>query len=231
MVFPLHDDNSMIRITPGITWGIILINVLVFLLWELPQGPEQLQTSFFRYGMVPAEYTQGQDLPPLIPLPYWITLFTMMFIHGGFAHLFGNMLYLWIFGDNVEQAFGHLGFLVFYVLCGIGASLIHIVFNADSMIPSVGASGAISGVLAAYMIQFPRERVTLWSWFGLFDIPAVTLIGIWVAFQLINSISIFLVGAEHVGIAYLAHLGGFVVGIPLTFFFRWLARQSRRQRG
>lgn len=227
MVFPLHDDNSGIRIIPAVTWGIILLNCLVFIFWELPQGQEQLQQSFFQYGTVPMEYTLGQDLPPYVPFPYWYTLFTMMFIHGGFAHLFGNMLYLWIFGDNVEQAFGHLNFLLFYLLCGIGSNYFHMIFGPESYIPSVGASGAISGVLAAYMVLFPKEKVVLASFYGLFTVSALVMIGFWIAMQLLNGVLILLHGMDGIGIAYMAHLGGFIVGLPIALLFAYDRRRNR----
>lgn len=228
MAFPIHDDNSQLRIVPWVTWGLIILNGLVFFLWELPQSPQRLQSSFFQYGAVPLEYTLRQDLYPYIPFPYWITLFTMMFIHGGFLHLFGNMLYLWIFGDNVEQAFGSFKFLLFYLFCGIGATLFYIYFNFHSSISSVGASGAISGVLAAYMILFPQQKIIMASFYGFFTIPAVVLIGIWVMIQLVSSLLALFAEAEQVGIAYMAHLGGFLIGLPIALILKFV--RSRRDR-
>jgi membrane associated rhomboid family serine protease len=228
MVIPIHDDNSQVKIMPAMTWGLIIVNSIIFLTWQLPQSMEQMQQTFFQYGMVPAEYTIHQDLPPYVPFPYWYTLVTMMFLHGNFLHLFGNMLYLWIFGDNVEQAFGHLRFLLFYLLCGIGAAYFHILFNPMSFIPSVGASGAISGVLAAYMVLFPKEKVVLATFFGLMTVPAVALIGFWVAIQLFNAIMVLTMGAENVGIAYMAHLGGFVVGLPIALLLKLSWHMARR---
>lgn len=232
MAFPLHDDNRNVKIIPGITWGVILINSLIFFLWQLPMSQEQLQLSFFQYGVVPMEYTLKMDLPPEITFPYWSTLFSMMFLHGGFFHLFGNMLYLWIFGDNVEQAFGHFNFLLFYLLCGIGASLFHIFFGPESFIPSVGASGAISGVLAAYMILFPKEKVLLITFWGLITVSALTLIAFWFGMQLLNGIaSLSLENPDISGIAYMAHLGGFLVGLPIAVLFKLSHRQNQLYSG
>jgi membrane associated rhomboid family serine protease len=229
MVFPMHDDNSGVKIVPGVTLTLITINVLLFFFWELPQGPEQLQYIFYKYGAVPVEYTIQQDLPPYVPFPYWYTLITMMFIHGNFTHLFGNMLYLWIFGDNVEQAFGHARFLLFYLICGIGATFFHIYFNPESYIPSVGASGAISGILAAYAIMFPHQKIALASFYGVTTISALVMIGFWVGFQILNAIATIIMGHESTGIAVMAHLGGFLVAIPLTllfFLFRWVRQEA-----
>ena len=168
------------------------------------------------WGVVPIEYTRGVDLPPLIDSPIWSTLFTSMFLHGGWAHLLGNLLFLWIFGDNVEHRIGHGRFFVFYLATGVAASLAHIYFNAQSVIPTVGASGAISGVLGGYLVMFPRNRVYVLTWGGIFAVPAVFMLGLWILLQFINGAGSLATTSETGGVAYLAHIGGFVAGMVLA---------------
>jgi membrane associated rhomboid family serine protease len=138
------------------------------------------------WGVVPREYSTGRDLPPGIPLPFWSTLFTSMFLHGGWAHLGGNMLYLWIFGDNLERVMGHARYLVFYLVCGLAAGFAHIAFNSGSSVPSVGASGAISGVLGGYILLFPRNRVRVMTRGGIMAVPAFVMLGLWILIQLVS---------------------------------------------
>ena len=158
-MFPIGDDNEEGTGIAYISMAFIALNVLAFLL-EINRPSEQAVQAFITaWGVVPREYSSGVDLPPTIPYPLWTTLITSMFLHGGWGHLGGNMLFLWIFGDNLEHRIGHLRFSLFYLACGIAAGLAHIVFNSDSSIPTVGASGAISGVLGGYLLMFPRNRV------------------------------------------------------------------------
>jgi len=173
-----------------------------------------------RYALIPAELLRGTDLPPTIPVPLWLTLVTSIFLHGGIMHLLGNMLYLWIFGDNVEDAMGPFRFLVFYLLCGIAASFAQIAIAPSSPIPMLGASGAIAGVLAAYFMLFPHARVLtlipIFFFIRLISLPAVVLLGFWFVFQVINGAGAL---GSHGGVAWFAHIGGFVAGAILVFPF------------
>ena len=184
---------------------------------EIPRG----EWFLTQYALIPSELLGGQDLPPRISLPLWATLITSIFLHGGIMHVVGNMLYLWIFGDNVEDAMGPIRFLIFYLLCGLAAAFAQIAVGPGSSIPMVGASGAIAGVLAAYFMLYPHNRiltlVPLFFFLRLVSLPAVFLLGFWFVLQLIN-------GAGSVGggggVAYFAHIGGFVAGLLLVFPFR-----------
>jgi len=174
-----------------------------------------------QYALIPAELLNGRDLPPTIPIPLWLTLLTSMFLHGGIMHLLGNMLYLWIFGDNVEDAMGSIRFLGFYLLCGIAATFAQIAIGASSSIPMIGASGAIAGVLAAYFMLYPRSRVLtlipLFFFMRLVALPAVFLLGFWFVLQVISGVNSF---ANSGGVAFFAHIGGFIAGLFLVFPFR-----------
>ena len=240
-LLPIGDDNSDRLIKPYVTCGLIALNIAVFVLLQLPSA-----TFTNAYSVVPLEILTGHDFvgrfgPTLQvpgPSPIYLTLFSAMFMHGGWAHLLGNMLYLWIFGDNVEDAMGHFKFLVFYLLCGIAATLAH-VFAArsaggvDLIIPSLGASGAIAGVLGAYLVLYPRKSVyVLLGWFGLIPVPAVLVIGGWIALQLFSGVSReFLTqqtrDAGGDGVAYWAHIGGAVAGLVLVWLFRNRRVQER----
>jgi membrane associated rhomboid family serine protease len=219
-MFPIGDDDVHGgRLTPLITWGLILLNVLAWML-ELGQGSERALQSFVQaWGVVPREYTTGTDLPPAIPAPVWTTVLTSMFLHGGWMHLGGNMLYLWIFGDNLEKVMGHLRFLVFYLICGVAAAAAHIMFNANSMIPTVGASGAISGILGGYLLLFPRNRVRVLTRGGVAHVPALVVLGFWILIQFINGVGSVVNTPETGGVAYMAHIGGFVAGLVLVKLF------------
>jgi membrane associated rhomboid family serine protease len=220
-MFPIGDDDvhGGRRNVQLVTFALIALNVLAWLL-ELGQGSEGALQAFVQaWGVVPREYTSGTDLPPAIPTPIWTTTLTSMFLHGGWMHLGGNMLYLWIFGDNLEKVMGHFRFLCFYLVCGIAAAVAHIVFNPDSMIPTVGASGAISGVLGGYLILFPRNRVRVLTRGGVAHVPAVVVLGIWILLQFINGIGSVAATPETAGVAYLAHIGGFVAGLVLVKIF------------
>jgi membrane associated rhomboid family serine protease len=239
-MIPIGDDNSDRHLTPYVNYILIIINILVFVLY---QGLGNNIPFTFAYATVPAEILSGQDIitqPQIIqdeltgqnitmpglqvtPVPVYLTLFTSMFMHGGFAHLAGNMLYLWVFGDNLENVMGHKKYLLFYLLCGVLASLAHVFgsayLNQHLLIPSLGASGAISGVLGGYVLLFPRRRVRMWLFF-IFTIavPAFIALGIWIAFQLINGLGM-LGGEEAGGVAYSAHIGGFIAGLLLVKLF------------
>jgi membrane associated rhomboid family serine protease len=218
-MLPIGDDRHQGGPAPLVTIGLVILNVLAFLL-ELSQPSEGALQSFIQaWGVVPREYAAATDLAPTIPLPYWTTLLTSMFLHGGWMHLGGNMLYLWIFGDNIERLVGHLRFLTFYLLCGFAAGLAHIFFSLNSVIPTVGASGAISGVLGGYLLLFPKNRVRVLTRGGVAHVPAIVVLGFWIFIQLINGMGSIANTSETGGVAYLAHIGGFVAGLLLVSLF------------
>jgi membrane associated rhomboid family serine protease len=193
-----------------VTYALIAINVLVFVLLELPQG-ENLDAFLNRWGTIPAQIVAGNGL---------LTLITSMFLHGGWLHLGSNMLFLWIFGDNVEDAFGHVLYLVFYLVCGIAASLAQVLVDTGSTIPGVGASGAIAGVLAAYIVLFGGRPVRVLMRGVLTNVPSYVMIGLWIVTQLVAGF-----GGQSDGVAYWAHIGGFIAGLVLTFLLRGFTRQ------
>ena len=211
-MFPLGDDNSMRRSTPYVTYTLIIINVLVFLL-ELQNGD-----AFIRqWAFVPGRFSGD----PTGNIP---TIFTAMFMHGGWLHLGGNMLYLWIFGDNVEDRFGHFKFLIFYLVTGIAATFAQYYVMPGSNVPNVGASGAIAGVLGAYILMFPQARVNVLVGNQMVAMPALIVLGLWIALQLFSGVGSIAYTDETTqdvgGVAYMAHVGGFVAGLLLTFLFR-----------
>lgn len=207
-MLPLGDDNSYRRTTPIITFVLSIINFLFFFL-ELVGGDPFIE----KWAFIPSQFFAN-------PLPNVITIFTSMFMHAGWFHLFSNMIYLWIFGDNVEDRFGHLKFLVFYLLSGVTASLTQGFFSPNSTVPMVGASGAIAGVLGAYILLFPTKRVRVLLFFRVVYLPALFVIGSWFILQLFSGIGSLAVTADTGGVAYLAHVGGFVAGFLLTLFLR-----------
>ena len=206
-MFPIGDDDSAERTVPIVTYILIAANVLFFLV-ELSGGDAFIQ----QWSVVPRRLTAN-------PGGDFITVFTSMFMHGGWVHLGGNMLYLWIFGDNVEDRFGHAKFALFYLLCGIAATFAQVVVNAGSNIPNLGASGAIAGVLAAYIVLFPKGQVKVLMGRGVVPMPALVVIGLWIVLQFVNGIGSITQSAETGGVAYMAHIGGFVAGLVLTFVF------------
>src|SRR5687768_593937 len=217
-MFPIGDERVAGGPPPLVTFGLIALNVVAFLV-ELAQPSESALQAFIQaWGVVPQEYATAQDLPPAIPLPFWSTLLTSMFLHGGWMHLGGNMLYLWIFGDNLEKVMGALRFGLFYLACGLAASLAHIAFGAGSNVPAVGASGAISGVLGGYLLLFPHNRVRVLMRGGVASVPAIVVLGLWIFIQFINGIGSLAATTETGGIAYMAHIGGFVAGLVLVKF-------------
>jgi len=243
MVFPLYDDNSDRTTTPIVNYILIAVNILVFVFLQ------QLGTNdkfTYAFSTVPQEIITGRDvrtpdrlveepvsgqqllIPGLQPTPFsvYLTLIFSMFMHGGIAHIAGNMLFLWIFGDNVEDRMGHLRYLIFYLLTGVLASLAHVLitvmFAADPsslLVPSLGASGAISGVLGGYLVLHPKRRVTVILFRFLTDVPAYVAVGIWFGFQLISGLGVLGGGSQQGGVAYAAHVGGFVAGVALVKVF------------
>jgi membrane associated rhomboid family serine protease len=219
-MLPIGDESEAGAGRPVFTWALVAINVAVFLL-EIARPAGALQAFVTAWGVVPKEYSVGRDLAPLIPVPFWSTLLTSMFLHGGWMHLGGNMLYLWIFGDNLEHRMGHARFLVFYLLCGLAAGGAHIMFNSGSTVPTVGASGAISGVLGGYLLLFPKNRIRVLTRGGVAAVPAIYVLGFWILIQFVNSMGSIANTSDTGGggVAYLAHVGGFVAGMALVKLF------------
>ena len=235
MIFPIGDDNSDRTTFPVVNVVLIAINVFVFVVL---QGMGSNLDFTFAYSTVPAEIMQGTDLvtedtpvtvetpdgpgeymqPGLkqTPIPVYLTLLTSMFMHGGIAHLLGNMWFLWIFGDNIEHDLGRLRYVPFYLLCGLLASLAHVFLNTSgpsAMIPSLGASGAISGVMGAYLVMHPKRRVTVLMFRFVTQVPGWVAVGMWFVFQVISSLGVL--GGMETGVAYGAHIGGFIAGAAL----------------
>ena len=217
---PLNDDNPT-RITPYITYIFITVNVLVFI-HEMSLNQSQLNSFFQLYAVVPEELTASfNGVSVNQPVPEWLTLISSQFLHGGFMHVAGNMLFLWVFGNNIEDRLGHFKYIIFYITCGILAALAQWFFSMQSGVPSLGASGAIAGVMGAYIIRFPRARILTLVPLGFFittiRIPAVFFLGFWFVQQAISGVASL--GAtsdiETGGIAYWAHAGGFVFGVLL----------------
>jgi len=226
-MFPIGDENAKGVGVAWVTMVVIALNVVAYLL-EINRPEGAIQAFVQAWGVVPREYSAGTDLPPTIPYPYWSTLVTSMFLHAGWGHLGGNMLFLWIFGDNIEHRIGHTRFIVFYLACGLAAGIAHILFNSESNIPTVGASGAISGVMGGYLLLFPRNRVYVLTWGGVATVPAVLMLGLWIVVQFVNSVGSVASTPETEGggVAYLAHVGGFVAGLALAPLFS-LGRRVR----
>jgi rhomboid family protein len=217
-MIPIGDDENA-GSAALVTITLVVINVLIFLFEIARPSQAALQSFITAWGVVPREYAAQKDFVPTIPLPYWSTLITSMFLHGGWGHLGGNMLYLWIFGDNIERAIGHARFLAFYLLCGLAAGLAHIFVNLGSAIPTVGASGAISGVLGGYLILFPHNRVRVMSYQGVVGVPAFVVLGLWILIQFVNGFGAVATTDETAGVAYMAHIGGFIAGVVLVKVF------------
>lgn len=217
---PLYDDNPTRR-TPVITIAIVALCVLVFL-WQSSLGGRGEAVAVFSYGVIPARLFGYAELPPSIArVPAWATVLTSMFMHGGFLHLAGNMLYLWIFGNNVEDSMGRGRFVVFYLLCGMAAALAQGLADPASEVPMIGASGAIGGVLGAYLVLHPRANVRVLFWFfiifRLFNVPALIVLGVWFIGQIASGVMTPTSGG---GVAFWAHVGGFVTGAALIPIFR-----------
>jgi len=217
-MLPIGDDNTTRRTVPLVTYALIALNVLVFFL-EL-SGGEALITE---WAFVPSRFLAN-------PTGELLTLFSSMFMHAGWLHLGSNMLYLWIIGDNVEDRFGHVPYLIFYLLCGLAATFAQLVFSMDSNIPNLGASGAIAGVLGAYIMLFPGKQIRVLLGNRVGSVSALIVIGLWIILQLFSGVaSITTATADTGGVAFMAHIGGFVAGLLLTFLFRGnTARQLTR---
>ncbi len=214
-MFPIGDDNSTRRSLPYVTYALVAINVLVFLL-ELSNGDAFIQ----EWAFIPARFSAD----PVANIP---TVFSAMFMHGGWLHLGGNMLYLWIFGDNVEDRFGHLKYLIFYLLAGIAATFAQYFVLPESNVPNVGASGAIAGVLGAYLLMFPRARINVLLGRSVVAMPAIVVLGFWIVLQLVSGVgSIAYTDADVGGVAYMAHVGGFAAGFLMAFVFRGAGRPN-----
>jgi membrane associated rhomboid family serine protease len=245
-MFPLSDDNSDMRIRPIVNYVLIALNVLVYVVF---QGAGQNDQFTYAWSTVPAEIRTGKDIvsedkiivdrrtgqeftaPGLKPTPgsVYLTLLTSMFMHGGLAHLLGNLWFLWIFGDNVEDRMGHIRYVVFYLVTGLVASLCHVFMNLHgegSLIPSLGASGAISGVMGAYLALCPSRRVRVLLLRVVTVVPGYMAVGLWFLFQLINGLGLLGGGSLEQGVAYAVHIGGFVAGVILAKLFV-LGRESR----
>ncbi|MBA2760017.1 MAG: rhomboid family intramembrane serine protease [Chloroflexia bacterium] len=222
-MLPLTDDNRGRRTTPIVTWALIAINVLVFI-YQFLMSEQELNQFFNDFGVIPRDISNGEG---------YLTLLTSMFLHGGLLHVGGNMLFLWVFGDNVEDVMGHARYLIFYLLTGLGASAAQILINPDSTIPTIGASGAISGVLAAYIVCFPHGRIrtliTLGFFITSFMLPAWIMIGYWIVLQVIQGSLSLGVSDDVGGVAWFAHIGGFVAGLVLVFLFRQPERVERQR--
>ena len=221
-MFPIGDENRGIRSRPYVTYAVIAVNVVVFL-YQLTLDQFALVDFILKWGTIPREISNGQDL---------FTLITCMFLHGGWLHIAGNMLFLWVFGDNIEDTMGHVRFLVFYLLCGIAASGLQVMVNSDSRTPLIGASGAISGVLAAYLVLYPKGKIRTMILIGIpimVLIPAWGMIGYWIVIQFINGIASLGVDTAETngGVAYFAHIGGFLAGATLVWVFRDREIQQR----
>jgi membrane associated rhomboid family serine protease len=207
-MLPIGDDNSARTTVPLVTYALIALNVLLFLV-ELSSGDAFVE----KWAFVPTRFLAN-------PSGEIVTLFSSMFMHAGWLHLGSNMLYLWIFGDNVEDRFGHLKFLVFYLLCGLAATFAQLAFSVGSDIPNLGASGAIAGVLAGYLLLFPRGQVRVLQGTRVIPMSALIVIGLWFVLQLVSGLGSLASTAQTGGVAYMAHIGGFVAGLILALLFR-----------
>ncbi len=220
-MFPLRDTIPS-RTFPFVTLSLIVINLLVFF-FELSLGPA-LNNFLSTHGIVPSEYLDINLKNPLQLVALSLPLFTSTFLHGGWLHVIGNMWYLWIFGDNIEDRTGHFRFLIFYILCGMLAGLTHVLMNPYSPIPTIGASGAIAGVMGAYFLLFPRSKILtlvfLFIFIQIIEIPAVFFLGFWILFQFISGSLSAGLSESSGGVAWWAHIGGFLIGLVLVLFFK-----------
>ena len=207
-MLPIGDDDTSRRTVPLVTYALVALNVLFFFV-EMSGG----DAFIAKWAFVPRRFLAD-------PAADFLTLFSAMFMHAGWVHLGGNMLYLWIFGDNVEDRFGHGKFAIFYLLCGLAATFAQLAFNLKSNVPNLGASGAIAGVLGAYILLFPKGTVRVLQGQGVVQVPALLAIGFWIVLQFFSGIGSIANSADTGGVAYMAHIGGFVAGFALTFLFR-----------
>jgi membrane associated rhomboid family serine protease len=238
LLFPISDDDREIDSPALVTYAILFANIAMFLV--------QMSNPAFTYGwsVIPKEIVTGTDLiePQLLEIPgqgtveipqapgppiIWLTLLSAMFMHGGFGHIAGNMLYLWIFGNNVEHRFGHVWFLTFYLVSGLVSSLAQIVVGPGSVIPNLGASGAIAGVMGAYLVLFPYNRVNAVFLYHIITVPAILVLGMWIAMQFFSGVgSIADTSVSAGGVAYMAHIGGFLAGVAVGLYSRTLIGQE-----
>ncbi len=207
-MLPIGDDDSSRRTMPVVTYGLIALNVLFFFV-ELSGG----DAFIMQWAFVPSRFLAN-------PIGDFLTLFTSMFMHAGWVHLGGNMLYLWIFGDNVEDRFGHIQFVIFYLLCGLAATFAQLTFSLGSDVPNLGASGAIAGVLGAYVLLFPQQQVKVLVGRIVTPVSALIVIGLWFVLQFFSGVASIAATTDTGGVAYMAHVGGFIAGFVLTFLFR-----------
>jgi membrane associated rhomboid family serine protease len=219
MFLPIRDDNPH-TVTPYVTYALIIACAAAFL-WQLSLGDQGNEVAVRSFGLTPGNLFGTVQLDPrLTPVPAWMTVFTSMFMHGGWMHFLGNMGYLYIFGDNVEASLGHKRYLIFYLLCGLAAALSQSIAAPSSDIPMIGASGAIAGVLGAYLMLHPRSSIKVLIFFGIItviNVPAFIVLGLWFGLQLLSNAG---ADAGAPGVAFLAHIGGFVAGAVLVFFFK-----------
>jgi membrane associated rhomboid family serine protease len=208
MFFPIGDDDTARRTFPLVTYALIALNVLFFFI-ELSGG----EAFIMKWAFVPSRFLAS-------PSGDFLTLFTSMFMHAGWVHLGGNMLYLWIFGDNVEDRFGPVKFIIFYLICGLAATFAQLAFSLGSNVPNLGASGAIAGVLGAYILLFPQGKIRVLQGQQVIQVPALIVIGMWFILQLFSGIGSVADTAQAGGVAFMAHIGGFLAGFVLTFLFR-----------
>ena len=243
-VIPYKDENPT-ELTPVLTLGIIALNVLVWLFVEGAGAPESLARSVCQLGLIPGEVLRTVPSGTVVPLgdhlqcvltdaPSWRTLLTSMFLHGGWLHLIGNMWFLWVFGNNIEDSMGHTRFIVFYLLCGVAAAATQMFVDPRSAVPMIGASGAISGVMGAYVLLYPRVRVHTFVTLGFFlttvTLPAYVMLGYWFLMQLLFG-AVGTASGMHGGTAFWAHVGGFVAGLVLIKLFANAEYLERRRAG
>lgn len=230
-MFPIGDDNSEIKITPFVNYLFIGINILVFVLLQQIGSNDSFSYAF---SLVPQEVMTGVDIQGTVvvadsagraigeiqhfatPLGVYFNFISSMFMHGGIGHIFGNMLFLWVFGDNLENLLGHVRFAIFYLVCGLAAALSQVLMDPNSVIPMLGASGAISGILGGYLVLFPQRKVRAIIFNFLTTVPAFVALGLWIGYQLLLG---FMTPAGQGGVAYAAHIGGFIAGVVLIKLF------------
>ncbi len=230
-MIPIRDRNPS-GTFPYVTIGIIIINVLIFL-YELSLG-SGLGEFIMRFGVIPLKVSYYSQASDLTFINTFFPFISSMFLHGGFIHLIGNMWFLWIFGDNIEDKLGHFKFIAFYFLCGIIASSVHVFFNSQSEIPCIGASGAIAAVLGAYMVTFPRARVVtivpLFVFIQIIELPAVVVLGFWFVIQFFNGAISITASTSGAGVAWWAHIGGFIAGVIILYIVRIFFNKTYRTR-
>jgi membrane associated rhomboid family serine protease len=212
-MIPIADDDSTNRTTPIVSYALIAVNILIFIV-ELSLG----DSFIIKWAFIPSRFMADPALQS-------VTLFTSMFMHAGWLHLGGNMLYLWVFGNNIEDRYGHLGFLAFYLLSGLAATATQLTFTLSSNIPNLGASGAIAGVLGAYLLLFPMRRVTVLLFRFITHLPALIVLGFWFVLQFFNGIGSIAASSETGGVAYIAHVGGFIAGFIMALLLRYGRRR------